>query len=171
MGCDIHGYLEVVIKDSADTLHSIPTDRNYDWFGILADVRNYANQKPIDTPRGLPENVDLWAASDSNEPGHFHSHSWLSLRDFKEHDWDFEAINGRLSTVDKTTGEEKGKAVYTWLQDNPEEVAKRNVELKHLTRKAKELIPYRWQCFIEYMGILAQKYGDENVRVVFWFDN
>lgn len=172
MGCDIHGFLEIVSESWVDCVHGIPDNRTYDMFGLLAGVRNYTDCKPISNPRGLPEKVS-WQVKDSLEKwgSDAHSRSWLSVKDFKEHDWELESLDGRVSTIDKNTGKELSKASYTFLQDHPDEAEKQNVELKHLTRKAKDLIPFAWVCFIDYMKSLAENYGDENVRIVFWFDN
>ena len=173
MGCDIHGFLEIVTDYKyADCVHGIPDDRSYDMFGLLAGVRNYADCKPISETRGLPEKLS-WQAKESLEKWGLdaHSKSWLTVKDFKNHDWELESTDGRISTIDKETGKELSKSSYTHLMDDPEEVKKRNVELKYLTRKAKDLIPFAWKCFIDYMKALAEKYGDENVRIVFWFDN
>ena len=173
MGCGIHGYLELVYsEDYVDGICNIPHGRAYDWFGIIAGVRNYANATPISEPRGLPDEVS-WEMKDEvkgyGPDGH--SHSWLSYKDFKEYDWDQVSLDGRVSTIDKETGKEKGKASYTWLQDDPEKCEEMGVELKHLNRVAKDLVPYIWQGFLKFMEHLADKYGDEKVRIVFFFDN
>ena len=173
MGCDIHGYLELVHSETYVTgVCNIPSDRDYDLFGLLAGVRNYVDAAPISEPRGLPSEVS-WKMKDEVE-GYGtdgHSHSWLSYKDFKDYDWDQTSLDGRVSTIDKGTGEEKGKASYTYLQDDPEKCEEMGVELKHLNRVAKDLVPYIWQGFFKFMEHLANKYGDEKVRVVFFFDN
>ena len=173
MGCDIHGYLEVVHSETyIDGICNIPRDRSYDWFGILADVRNYADSKPISHPKGMPEKV-CYEMKDKVEGygGNGHSHSWLSWKEIRDHDWDFASRDTRISTIDIETGKEKGKASYTYLQDDPEECKRLGVELKYLDRKAGDLIPFIWKGFLDFMAYLSEKWGDENVRIVFFFDN
>ena len=175
MGCDIHGYMETK-HDYSDKPWwnkelEIPDDRDYDFFGILANVRNYANAKPISEPKGTPfdvsdevkEEIQRW-----NSDGH--SHSYVTLKEFDDYDWESESLDGRISTIRKSTGEELGKASYTYEQDlSKEELDKLDVELKHLNRKAKDLLSPKWKAYIELMRTYSS--NPENVRIVFWFDN
>ena len=174
MGCDIHIWLELVhSEDYVECLHGAPDNRSYDLFGLLAGVRNYIDTKPISEPRGWPEKVS-WQAREEYE-GYGtdgHSHSWLTVKDFKEHDWNYESVDGRVSTIDLSTGEEKGKASYTYLQEKtPEELAELGVELRHLTRKSNDILSPLWRAFLRYMYDLGDLFGDEKVRLVFFFDN
>lgn len=120
MGCDIHLYVETLnaagrwrpvdkwVRDDPDEdgrpgyLH-VPYDeqfyrgRNYDLFGILADVRNgrgFAGVRtgdrfnPIAEPRGLPENCcdEIRECSDSwGIDGH--SHSYFTVAELLAYDW------------------------------------------------------------------------------------
>src|SRR6267378_3343612 len=66
MGCDIHGNLERrPYKNDLnywDDVQTIPNDRSYHTFSILANVRNYLERglvTPISEPKGLPENVSF----------------------------------------------------------------------------------------------------------------
>lgn len=169
MGCDIHGYLEVKESGKWRCEKEVPDGRSYDWFGILAGVRNYVNAIPISEPRGIPnslskkvmEEIDDWQFDG-------HSHSWLTSKDFENYDWKQTFIDGRISTIEKATGKELSKAVYT----NPKFLDKERFELKSgLKRVAEELIPHFWVKFIAEMKELSKTYGDENVRIIFWFDN
>lgn len=84
--------------------------RNYSLFAILADVRNgrgFAGLKtgkgflPIAFPKGIPED----AHSDTREflesfDMDGHSHSWHTLRDLYEYDWDMVTVrHGTVSAV------------------------------------------------------------------------
>jgi hypothetical protein len=112
MGCDIHLYAEVRRDGTwhtADTWSedggfwhvpyekSFYSDRNYDLFAILADVRNgrgFAGVRtgegfvPMASPRGVPEDaspeyrrvVEQWS-------GDGHSHSWHTVEDVMAYDW------------------------------------------------------------------------------------
>jgi hypothetical protein len=79
MGCDIHWHSEVKI---AGTWHHYSAEcigRDYWLFGLLADVRNYEDEKPISQPRGLPDDVSAITRIDRESWGvDGHSDSWLS---------------------------------------------------------------------------------------------
>jgi len=177
MGCDIHGWMETKhggsnnVKVWWNQELEVPRDRNYDFFGILADVRNYAGAKPISEPKGVPsdvseevkEEIEHWGADG-------HSYSYVTLKEFDDYDWESESIDGRISTIRKSTGEELGKALYDYRQDlSKEELDKIDVEFKHLKRKAKDLLSPKWKAYIELMQTYSS--NPENVRIVFWFDN
>ena len=120
MGCDIHLYVErkntnreweavgdFVIdeefydKNDPDVVPDVKGHyyygRNYDLFGILANVRNGrgfagrvtgAGYSPIAYPKGLPDDIDpkIKAVADRwNADGH--SHSYLTIREIIEYDW------------------------------------------------------------------------------------
>ncbi|MCK4827413.1 hypothetical protein KA005_67400 [bacterium] len=169
MGCDIHGFLEVRNRDGIwKVKDKIPGDRNYDWFGVLAGVRNYVNTIPIAESRGVPidasikarKRIDSWDMDG-------HSHSWLTLKDFSEHDWESVSIDGRMSTIDRKTGKEVGKASYNARWGSEPDLYK----YEHLPRVARDLMSDSWRKFLDKMEIIATKRGLENVRIVFWFDN
>jgi hypothetical protein len=52
------------------------TDRNYDLFAILADVRNGGEIEPISSPRGLPHDISKDALAKMSDE---HSATWVSL--------------------------------------------------------------------------------------------
>lgn len=72
--------------------------RCYDDFAILADVRNghgFAGIKtgegfnPISAPRGLPSNATDYVKARAQEMGEDgHSHSYLTLKDLLDYDWE-----------------------------------------------------------------------------------
>lgn len=71
--------------------------RSYDWFAILADVRNgrgFAGTitgdgfNIIAEPRGVPEDAtSKWKKQVKEWEGDMHSHSYLYLKDFDNFDW------------------------------------------------------------------------------------
>jgi hypothetical protein len=114
MGCDIHLYVERKIDGkwvTADKWTPDPyaeegeesrlivdddncfySDRNYDLFAILADVRNLRNAgtgfNPISTPKGLPADISPEVKGESDKwDCDGHSHSWLTLAEIKAYDW------------------------------------------------------------------------------------
>lgn len=103
MGCDIHTFTEVRVKDnweSGDYYIKNPyfgiddeeeeftvlelLGRNYSLFALLADVRNSTGIKPISLPKGLPSDVSSFVKSKSDWwDGDGHNHSFLNLNEIK----------------------------------------------------------------------------------------
>lgn len=115
MGCDIH--LVIQRKEADGNWHEVPyqhkwnedqptapnvaqapwifRNRNYDLFGILADVRNGRGWPSIAPDRGLPvEFSEKIVAPDPNYPDDGprslgdHSFTWIGLEELKAFDWD-----------------------------------------------------------------------------------
>jgi hypothetical protein len=73
------------------------SDRNYDLFSILANVRNgygFAGVEtgegfvPISQPKGVPEDAcPEYLAVVAQWDGDGHNHSWLTVRELLEYDW------------------------------------------------------------------------------------
>ena len=57
MGCDIHANFEIKVNNKWLYYSNPDIDRNYDLFARMANVRNNRGIKPIDDPRGLPEDI------------------------------------------------------------------------------------------------------------------
>lgn len=121
MGCDIHIKCEIKRKDKwelntdkvfpnpwykedsdsewqKDEFQDTPDDnRNYDWFAILADVRNGRGFAGISTgsgfdviaePKGVPEDAtEEWKKEVERWDCDMHSHSYLTLEEFDNFDW------------------------------------------------------------------------------------
>lgn len=67
----------------------IYSDRNYQLFAILANVRNNFNIIPIDYPRGLPKDISNVVFEEYKSYGiSTHSASYFTLRELLEFDWD-----------------------------------------------------------------------------------
>lgn len=204
MGCDIHLYVEYrkTIKDkpkwysgdylmlnpyydvyddeeSVYTIVPLYDDRNYDLFAILADVRNYCDNKYISLPKGLPKDVTKETAKESfywGDDGH--SHSYFTLRELLE--FTPEVIH-RKGYISKEAADELDAGVMptSWCRyTNAEDYVYREwVEnsneleplIKLLKQRAHELgVVYNWEWKYEPEKALEKS---ENIRIVFWFDN
>jgi hypothetical protein len=103
MGTDSHVYVEKFNKET-NKWKAIKkykelwcSERNYDLFSILANVRNgygFAWTKtsdgfvPISLPKGIPDDVSAFVQSEITNWGeNGHTHSYLSLKEMKEFDW------------------------------------------------------------------------------------
>jgi len=101
MGCDIHGFVEIVKypRSSPDWWTSVVeidslVGRNYGMFGLLFNQRNNDNYKPTqEYPKGLPDygtsKDESTTYKESERWGEdAHSHTWISYKDLKENtDW------------------------------------------------------------------------------------
>ncbi|MFA5307303.1 MAG: hypothetical protein WC365_07690 [Candidatus Babeliales bacterium] len=165
MGDDIKGYLE--INDGLwQTVEEIPDDRHYDLFGLLAGVRNYVNANSISEPKGVPDTMGKKTEMSIEKYDMVgYGYSYLTITEIDDYDWNQTFHDGRVSTIDKSTGKALSKASYT----NPDYVDKNKYELKYLDVVAKDLIPESWQKLFQKMRKLAEQYGKDNVRIVFWF--
>lgn len=84
MGCDIHGFTEVKIKEQWHAYSALNIDRHYALFGRLAGVRSNEHE-PIVEPRGLPENISIvtdWQYREWDSDAH--TTSWLTHKEMAE---------------------------------------------------------------------------------------
>lgn len=103
-----------------------PSDgRNYDWFAILADVRNGRGFAGISTgdgfniisdPKGVPEDATPeWKAEVDRWDSDMHSHSYLSVEDFDNFDWNQTTKKFGVITLDEYKAlRGSGKSPDSW---------------------------------------------------------
>lgn len=158
---------------------SIYNGRNYDLFGILANVRNYSENGCIDDPRGLPDNVSWITKKEADRwKGDAHNHSWFTLKELK----DYYQKNGRMKRSGMVSPEsakllDEGKetpntwAGWTdpsmgWVFREWEEVS----SLYYLVLKLDKAC--RDEFWIRQNDDLSDRYdAEKSYRIVFWFDN
>jgi hypothetical protein len=170
MGCDIHPYLEIKEKRTWKLKEPLNLNRDYDMFGILAEVRNYVNAKPISEQKGFPKDASVKVRQYYEDYNDGHSASFLTWKEISEYDWNQVSTDGRISVVDVATGEELYKASYGSEWEDKEKLAKEGHRLENKQRVMKDLISMGYQALFDKMKVLSEKYGAENVRLVFWFD-
>ena len=164
------------------------TSRNYDFFAVMADVRNYDNFiTPVCAPKGFPEDASQEVINEYkrwNEDAH--SCSWLTLEELELYDWEKEKTdsglvdprqfleylkNGRPSVwsggtsgvkVDHNTMKNICRGIYGLLDPN-----KWYVTRVFWQESVKEGIG---ELYLEEFLSTLRNYG-KNVRIVFWFDN
>jgi len=138
MGCNIHGWLEVLAWPDSERIkwqdvHEIPYTRNYVFYAVLAGVRNYCNVTPISFPKGMPQETGVMSRVEAEEDGpDGHTHSWLTYKELKDYDW-LQTPNDEFLLIDE---------IHTFFK-----------------------------ALMHEMKFLSGKYGEEGVRIVFWFDN
>jgi len=81
IGCDEHAFLEVCSKKGKWRMDGyVNIGRCYVSYSLLADVRNYYGLKPMDQPRGLPDDVTERLRKDFDSWGSdAHSATYLYL--------------------------------------------------------------------------------------------
>lgn len=217
MGCDIHLYVERrengrwVSADiwtpnkyakyegeppvAVEYENRVYTGRNYDLFGILANVRNgrgFAGIKtgegfnPISPPRGLPEDVSPEVKAESDRWGvDGHSHSHFTVAELDAYDW--HQTTRHEGVVDALN-------FYIWRAEGKPRAWSGDVTGTRVTHISNEEMARRiddgWAegCYTRVMWqepyhISADKFytttlprlremgAPEGVRIVFWFDN
>ena len=184
MGCDIHMFAEKKKGDkwvkvgnnfqnktyNGDTYYTDePYDsRNYEFFALLADVRNRNNIKPIAEQKGWPEDLsnggkdvqDYWDYDG-------HSASYFTLAELKKAYDDGLSKQTIYNSRVITSKDEQGNITSTAASTNGQhfgEVGEVSIfgEFGNEHDPLKELIKV-----LE----LESDEGDENIRIVFCFDN
>ena len=171
-------------------------NRNYDVFAILADVRNgrgFAGVDtgdgfiPIDNPRGLPEDVSDEVMKESEHWGlDGHSHSWFTLRELLEYDWDQKTTHrGVVDSKEYTECKERGKPSSwcggTWgnnvkyvTPDEMDDLLKNSADLNNVYTLVSWSETYEESAtdLLEVVRNDLSSLGKpDDVRIVFWFDN
>jgi hypothetical protein len=217
MGCDIHLHVEKKVDGqwnrwertevvtwpsgyrTAENYYGY-SGRNYDLFGMLADVRNgrgFAGCdtgdgfKPISMPKGFPEDASYEVEKDKDcWEGDGHSHSYLTLSELLAYDWEQKTKSRGIISEEQYQkfDREKGPETYSGGISGP---GIRVVsESDYLALKANgDLSPdVRWHIQVEWGVTYKNEAGSfytktlprlkelaegdpESVRIVFWFDN
>ena len=148
MGCNSHLSIEIQGRWSHspskwDTWAiDLPESRDYYLYEAMAGVRG-EDENAIATPRGVPVDASSQVKFWCERAGDDgHSHSWLYPSEFTE----------AIIKSDKRFAEEVKRSKYP---ADPE---------RGHTDKA-------WLSLDKVLKALAEVYGDENVRLVFFFDN
>lgn len=98
MGCDIHVYAEIKVKDVPGWHYygQVPMNRNYDLFRRIARLPGESQSvTPISEPRDWPAAVSLVANLHRQDWGSDgHSHTYLSSQEVIDlYDWAIAALN------------------------------------------------------------------------------
>lgn len=187
MGCDIHIIAEVRVngkwepnqervfpnpdykKDSKhdwekDEFKCYPeSNRSYDWFSILADVRNgygFAGTltsegfNVIAEPRGIPHDAsDQWKKEVKEWGSDMHSISWLTISDFDKFDWsqstvkkgvisldEYKKLRGSNQTPNGWCGSVSGKNIRTLSEKEADEFLNKEQE----PNEEELYVQYQW---------------------------
>ena len=192
MGCDIHGMLEVAdyswefARDGNKQYgwHSLgefePCGRNYQVFGVIGNVRNYADIPFIAEQRlcNLPEDsydmmsvqFEAWI---KDWEGDAHSASYVTLAEMKAYNTGVTFQCNRLitsrgddgkitSTCGDTNGEHMSKVGEVRIFEEFDGGTERWLRIIDSMEKRKAMIEAEWDGY---------ELADDEVRWVFFFDN
>ncbi|MFJ6634737.1 hypothetical protein ACIQMR_25590 [Streptomyces sp. NPDC091376] len=209
MGTDISGFVECRawhLHDegghsawrAAIDLFLLNVTRNYDAFGCLFGVRNYANFRPLAADRGLPADASKAVRAELDKlaqwPDQAYGTTWITWAELKAVDWDepAEKPDSRLHQYRQTADGLRLTGKASWsprfaqavglsepgpdhVQEWPEgsewligDTLYRSVKLH---RRAAVPDDGEWKPVWTVMEALASQHGDDNVRLVVWFDN
>lgn len=154
---------------------SIYSGRNYELFGILADVRGVGNPV-ISEPKGLPEDVSDVVKNESDRWGSDgHSHSYLTLRELVEYLEKNPKIkyDGFVNPEDAKKLDETGETPNIWAGGVNHELKwvhrewEEDSTVKYLVDKVRQKLQDVLWVRTEYQT----PEHEEKIRIVFWFDN
>jgi hypothetical protein len=209
MGTDISGWVEVLSMPASSTYRRAAhwnaaidvgrlIERNYDMFGCLFGVTNYAHFRPIAANRGLPEGPSLTVEQEVSQlQGAAETQliglTWVTWPELKAIDWDESAehADARLHMYARDSdGQLTYRAKAAWspalqqITGLSSENAMRHPpvfpdgatwEFDGILYRAERLkrryiLTRDWKMLFAIMGTLAEYFGDDGVRLVVWFD-
>ncbi|HEY0698109.1 MAG TPA: hypothetical protein VGD43_09910 [Micromonospora sp.] len=197
MGTDIAGGVEIrpdgpgsSWKLADVSLDALP--RHYDAFGLLFGVRNHAGFEPVAPGRGLPEDAspELLGLQLADSE---HGHTWVAWTQLAHIDWSAQAprVDDRIHEYELTSQGPrfKGKAGHhgrAWRavageQADPRgssypegtewRTADRMWRVERLSHGEVLRADPQLRALLSSMRDLAERYGEDNVRLVVWFDS
>lgn len=202
MGIDINGIVEYREDGVWHGLISTSVlGRNYDAFGCLFGVKNYANFTPLAADRGIPTDASAEIKIQMEDPDHsdgiengvFFGHSWIGYWEVKAIDWDAKAdapdsrvhcyrrdeagnlVMESKSAWSRPFAEHVGQSLIegmlgarTWDEGQEWEIDGKVYRSERMT--VRQVVSNEWVTLFQMMGTLAALFGDDNVRLIVWFD-
>lgn len=151
--------------------------RNYNLFSILANVRNGYGFAGIDTgdgfipisePKGIPKDAsDFYKQEVKSWNGDGHSHSWLTLKEIEDYDWDRITVKRGFVTPEQYKVFKKNGKPDEWCGGTTNPTYKQ-VEWKQTYRESvgdflTKTVP-NLKKILKFKDVL-------DLRLVFFFDN
>jgi len=208
VGIDIHGFIEVrpwaswpdlpseIPWKAAARLDCLNITRDYDAFGCLFGVMNFAGFQPIAADRGLPEDAGELVRQERQalyQPAQWTT--WISWEEIRSIDWrePAERVDARLHEYHRTPDGQwqcVGKAAWsremrqaqglevpppgtppgTWPEGSIWTSGDMQWRAERLTRGHAVPADSAWQPVWDVMGVLGRLHGERNCRLIVWFD-
>lgn len=197
MGTDINGWIEARTRAGARWAGvarlSPILDRDYDVFGSLFGVQNFAGFSPIAEGRGMPVDASDEARAEYLGWGdEDHDASWIAATELAAIDWGERAgrPDARLHQYEpQASGEPRYVGKAGWPGRSvagatgaggpgdpipiPADGAERRVDgviYRAETMARIDATNPSFDLVLRWVADLASRYGAENVRMVVWFD-
>ncbi|WP_405999253.1 hypothetical protein [Streptomyces sp. NBC_00829] len=209
MGTDISGFVEcrawradegerdLVWRAAAD-LFLLNDTRNYDAFGCLFGVRNFANFRPLAAERGRPVDASEEVRAELDRlapwPDQAYGTTWITWAELEAVDWDepAERPDSRIHQYRQTPdglrlvgksgwSPEFARAVGlqqqlsgprpTWPEGTEWLIGDTLYRSETLRRRDAVREDGEWKPVWDAMEALATEHGDDHVRLVVWFDD
>jgi hypothetical protein len=175
MGIDIHGWVEIKPKTQWQGVIKIDSilGRNYLMFGCLFDEKCYFES--VASSRAPTNTSD--EVSYDNAFHHAGLEQCLTYSEIKKINWselsiemmEHVYVRDGFDKLHLIEGYELSNVDYTRLQkDSYFEKGCLIFKLEKIQRK--DCLTHDWLRLFEFMRILADEFGEENVRLVVWFD-
>lgn len=197
MGTDIHGWVEIMppyLNDWHGVINICSIiGRNYDAFGCLFGIKNFANFEPIAPRRGLPADLSVIATRDHLEwldedtylePEEesrwtFYGETWIGLDEIKAIDWDEKgtALDQRVHEYKRNTeGNWSLESKSIWPEGTnltQERAWEQDGTLYRIAKiQRKDVLSPDWKRLFQMMELLKEDVGSTSrVRLVIWFDS
>jgi hypothetical protein len=202
LGTDLFGWIEVRLDrarpdapwEAAVCVTSM-LGRNYDAFGCLFGVRNYAGFEPVAAGRGVPDDCsdEVRRELPEFEPPYAPLGStWLTATELAAIDWDERALrpdlrvhryrrtrSGELLFIGKSVWDRNLAAILEHrdlgdpVPPYPEGTEWRtdDVVFRVETIRRRDAVDADWWLVFRQIDDLAEHLGGDNVRMVAWFDD
>jgi hypothetical protein len=208
VGVDIDGFIEVrpwaswpdlpneLEWEATVRLDCLYVTPDYDAFGCLFGVMNYAGFRPVAADRGLPSDASEQTRRTFHDP---HREglwpTWIGWDEIQQVDWSepAEHADARLHRYERNdTGQWVLRSKASWSREALEAQGvpvpppgtapnvwpdgsvwtKGDVQFRAERLTRRDAIPDEgsWRPVWEVMAVLARLHGDENCRLVVWFN-
>ncbi|WP_329124696.1 hypothetical protein [Streptomyces sp. NBC_01465] len=208
MGTDISGMIECrawhlhededeeSVWRAAVDLFFLNINRDYDAFGCLFGIRNYANFRPLAADRGLPIDVSEAVRADFARWEQYQPYgtTWITWAELKAVDWDepAEKTDSRIHIYRQTadgltlTGKSSWSPWFAqhaglpdripgdaeaWPEGSEWLIGDTLYRFETIRRRDAVRESGDWTPVWTVMEALASQHGDDNVRLIVWFDN
>ncbi|OXM45360.1 hypothetical protein [Amycolatopsis alba] len=166
--------------------------RNYDAFACLFGVRNFANFRPIAADRGLPDDATDFTVAHMARWGCFGA-TWIGWSEVEAVDWDeladlpdsriheyrrqpdgslaFRGKAGHNTRFAKVSGTPIGAQGEGKIWPEGTEWIDGDAVFRSERLSRSQAVTLEWAPVWAVMRALAGVHGDDNVRLIVWFDD